>query len=155
MDKSLCTEKPFGLFNKAEAHISIVISLFTSENHREDDEPNKGICLHATQAVEKLLKGFIIYNNYKVRKIYNLDCLLETAKKIDPSFSDIANECLLLNGFTAVYHYCYRQPFTKKESIQIVKALKKISQFPPINAMRDLFDMVSGYNKMSDNEWEF
>ena len=152
MDKSFCTQKPFNLFRWAESDIKFVIILFTNEDYRVDDKPSKGICLWATQAVEKLLKGFIIFNNYKVGKMYNLDYLLETAKKINPLFSDIANECLLLNGFTAEYHYYYSQPVTRKESVQIIKASKRVYQFPPINAIRDLFSMMAGYNKKLDSK---
>ena len=155
MDKSLCTEKPVKLFARAEKLIGHVIVIVTSEDYQEDDELFKGLCLYATQAVEKLLKGFIIYNNYKAGKMYNLDCLLETAKKINSSFSDIANECLLLNGFTAEYHYYYSQPVTREESVQITKALKRVSQFPPINAMRDLFSMMAGYNKTLESKWNW
>jgi HEPN domain-containing protein len=44
------------------------------------------ICVHATQAVEKLLKSYIVNNGRTIEKTHNLDYLHEAATKIDTCF---------------------------------------------------------------------
>lgn len=45
------------------------------------------------QAVEKYLKGFLIYHGWELKKIHDLEVLLNEAIKIDPSFEDFSTAC--------------------------------------------------------------
>ena len=45
------------------------------------------------QAVEKYLKGFLIYHGWRLRKIHDLEALLSEAIKIDPSFEEFSIAC--------------------------------------------------------------
>ena len=59
MNKSLVTETADMLCNKAEKDIMTVDTLYTKPKYPEDLMYDI-ICFHATQAVEKFLKSFII-----------------------------------------------------------------------------------------------
>jgi hypothetical protein len=65
-DNSYVEETPDDLFINGVRDILAVRTLL-----------NGTFAFHALQAVEKQLKGFIIENRRKVRKIHNLDKLLE------------------------------------------------------------------------------
>jgi len=103
------------------------------------------ICFHTTQAVEKLLKGFIISNGKTVWKIHDLDSLHQTAAAIDVSFSEIKSECMLLNSFVENIKYSSKNQVSKQDLEKIIKSLEIICNFPPIKAMRDSFSKEHCY----------
>jgi HEPN domain-containing protein len=103
------------------------------------------VCFHATQAVEKQLKGFIIENTRKVRKIHNLDKLLEQASDIDNSFSAIEDECLLLNKYLPGVKYSNDKIITKNDINNIMKSLSAVNKFPPLKSLRDSISGKYGY----------
>ena len=45
------------------------------------------------QAVEKYLKGFLIYHGWKLRKIHDLETLLNEAINVEHSFEDFSITC--------------------------------------------------------------
>jgi HEPN domain-containing protein len=144
MDKSLVTENPEELYAAAEMDIKTVDSLLTKPKYPEDQMYNV-ICFHATQAVEKFLKGYIINKGKTVEKIHNLDILQKTAMKIDNSFSEILDDCLLLNEYGPQIKYSTRNQVTKQDMDKIIKSLESICNFPPIKAMRDKFSKEHNY----------
>jgi HEPN domain-containing protein len=156
MNKSLVTEPADMLCNKAEKDIMTVDTLYTKPKYPEDLMYDI-ICFHATQAVEKFLKSFIINNGKTVEKIHDLDILQEAAMKIDNSFSDIKNACVLLNTFIPNVKYDNEDPITKQDMEKILKSLKTICDFPPIKTMRNSFskehkyeivgEIITGQNK--------
>lgn len=46
-------------------------------------------CFHCQQAVEKLLKAFLISHNIEVKKTHNIEYLLSECSDIDKDFADI------------------------------------------------------------------
>jgi HEPN domain-containing protein len=144
MNKSLVTETPDMLCYKAEKDIMAVDTLYTKPKYPEDQMYDI-ICFHATQAVEKFLKGFIISNGKTVEKIHDLDILQESAMEIDASFSVIKNACVLLNTFAPNIKYDDEDPITKQDMDKIIKSLENICSFPPIKAMRDSFSKEHNY----------
>jgi len=144
MSKSLVTESADTLCNKAEMDIKTVDSLLTLPKYPEYQMYDI-ICFHATQAVEKFLKSFIISNGKMVEKIHDLDILQKSAMKIDNSFSEIKDECMLLNTFTPNIKYDDEDPITKQDMEKIVKSLNAICNFPPIKTMRDSFGKEHKY----------
>ena len=144
MNKTLVTESPDELYAVAEMDIKTVDSLLTKPKYPEDQMYNV-ICFHATQAVEKFLKGYIINNGKTVEKIHNLDVLQEAAMEIDISFSKIMDNCLLLNEYGPKIKYSTRNPVTKQNIDEIMKSLDSICNFPPIKAMRDSFAKEHNY----------
>ena len=103
------------------------------------------ICFHATQAVEKLLKSYIINNSKNIEKTHNLDYLHKVATEIDASFTKIKNDCVLLNKFGPIIKYSTRNSVTKQNINDIIKSLNAICNFPPIKAMRDSFGKEHKY----------
>jgi HEPN domain-containing protein len=57
------------------------------------------ICFHAQQAVEKYLKGFLARHDLHVRKIHDLEILLDDIKNIDQSFEELRESAVFLNQF--------------------------------------------------------
>jgi len=144
MNKSLVTETADMLCKKAEMDIMTVDTLYTKPKYPEDQMYDI-ICFHATQAVEKFLKSFIISNGKTVEKIHDLDILQKSAMEIDNSFSDIKNACVLLNTFVSNIEYDDEDPITKQDMDKIINSLENVCNFPPIKTMRDLFGKKHKY----------
>mgnify|MGYP005777457989 CR=1 FL=1 len=47
------------------------------------------ICFHAQQAVEKILKAFLVKNNIEFNKIHNLETLRKLSSTVDNEFNNI------------------------------------------------------------------
>jgi len=144
MNKLLVTETADMLCYKAEKDIMTVRVLHTKNFHPEDLMYDI-ICFHATQAVEKFLKSFIIKNGKTVEKIHDLDSLQKSAMEINSSFSDIKNACVLLNTFVPNIKYDDEDPITKQDMDKIIISMENICNFPPIKAMRDSFGKEHNY----------
>jgi HEPN domain-containing protein len=151
MDKDLVTETPFELFDKAESDVLIIDSHIKNKNIPEDWKYD-AICFHATQAVEKFLKGFIIDNNQDVKKSHDLGYLWNEAVKIDNIFNDIKDDCELLNNYTAWVRYSSHSPIEQHEFTAVIKSLKKVYSFGPIREIRDKFSMQESYRMLPNIE---
>ena len=151
MDKDLVTETPFELFDKAESDVLIIDSHIKNSNIPENWKYDN-ICFHATQAVEKFLKGFIIDNSQDVRKSHDLGYLWSEAVKIDNKFNDIKNDCERLNNYTAWVRYSSHSPIEQHEFIAVIKSLKNVYSFQPIQEMRDKFSRQEGYRMLPNTE---
>jgi HEPN domain-containing protein len=55
----------------------------------EKDMVTEAICFHSQQAVEKLLKAYLITRNIEFGKTHNLEFLLELCRKEDGEFDKI------------------------------------------------------------------
>ena len=149
MSKSHVTESAAILCIKAEKDIMTVDTLYNKPKYPEDIMYDI-ICFHATQAVEKLLKSFIINNGKAVEKIHDLDVLQESATKIDNSFSEIKNACILLNTFIPNIKYDDEDPMTKQDMDKIVKSLETVCNFLPVKTMRDFFSKKHNYKIVAE-----
>jgi len=47
------------------------------------------VCFHCQQAVEKLLKAYLIANGVHVRRTHNIEFLLAQCSEFDPAFAEI------------------------------------------------------------------
>ena len=56
-------------------------------------------CFHAQQAAEKYLKGFLAHHDLHIRKIHDLEVLLEDCSKISSSFAELQDSVRFLNQF--------------------------------------------------------
>jgi HEPN domain-containing protein len=151
MDNRWCTETPYELFDKAEADV-IVINSFIKDKDIPDNWKYDQICFHTVQAVEKFLKGFIIHNNYRIEKTHNLEHIWKVAVSIDVTFNNVQAECLVLNDYTSSVRYNSHTPIETQEFISVIKALKVVYFFLPIQQMRDEFCKQKGYRKLSNTE---
>ena len=149
MSKLFVTESADELISKAEKDILNVNVLLAQKFHPADLMYDI-ICFHATQAVEKLLKSYIISNNKTVEKIHDLDILQKTAMEIDNSFSKIMDNCLSLNEYGPKIKYSTRNQVTKQNIDEIIKSLNVICNFPPIKAIRDSFSKEHKYEIVAE-----
>jgi len=145
MDKSLVTESADELIYSAENDIICAVKLLAGTFHPADRMYHI-ICFHATQAVEKLLKGFIVSNGRKIEKTHNLDYLHQTSAAIDASFVKVGDDCLILNTYLPDIRYSgNRKQLTKKDIDKSIKSLKNICNFPAIKTMRLSFGKKHKY----------
>jgi len=145
-------EKPIVLFKKAEKNIAGIIGLLNDKSVPEDTH-YENICFNATQAVEKYLKGYIVDNNGKVKKVHNLDSINEIACNLNLKFKEILEACAKLNNYTADIRYSDKHEIEKHEIIDILKCLNKIYSFEPIASMREIFKKQEEFSVY--NNYEF
>jgi len=144
MAKSLVTESPEELTGMAERDI-VNIEVLTGKIFHPEDYMYNIICFHSTQAVEKLLKSFIINNGKTIEKIHDLDTLHQIAATIDVSFAEIKSECMLINTFVQNIKYSSKNQISKQDLDKILKSMNTICNFSPIKAMRESFSKEHSY----------
>ena len=95
----------------------------------EEGHPNP-VCFHAQQAGEKYLKGFLAYHDLHVRKIHDLEILIDDCGKIDKSFEELRDEAEFLNQFYTESRYPddYIE-FSVDDAEKAYEAAKKIKDF--------------------------
>jgi len=62
-----------------------------------------GFCLQ--QAVEKFLKAFLLANGWRLKRIHDLESLLEDALAYDPSLEPFREICAAVSGFYVAERY--------------------------------------------------
>lgn len=68
--------------------------------------PIEIICFHCQQAVEKALKGFLIYHNMpSVPRAHDLAELCKQCMVIDPSFEELLESCADLTVYSVKMRY--------------------------------------------------
>ena len=144
MDKLFVTETPDELLDKAEKDILNIKALLSQKFYPEDIMYDI-ICFHATMAVEKILKSYIIINGKNVEKTHDLSYLCKSAMEIDTSFKNISDDCASLNDFVPGRKYGDEVQISKKDMDNIVKSLDNICDFPPIKSKRDSFNEKHHY----------
>lgn len=70
-----------------------------------------GFCLQ--QAVEKFLKAFLLSKGWRLRRIHNLDALLDDAITYDTSLEEFRNVCQKIS----VFYFVERYPFLVETGI--------------------------------------
>jgi len=85
MGKEYVDDDPFALFKRAEGDVAGINALLKNKDVPEDFN-YESICFHATQAVEKFLKGFIVENKGMVKKTHKLDYVQNIAESINKYF---------------------------------------------------------------------
>jgi len=88
------------------------------------------ICFHAQQVGEKYLKGFLASRDLHVRKVHDLEVLVDDCKKIDPAFKELGKDAKLLNQFytQARYPADYGE-FSVQDAKDGCEAAKRIKDF--------------------------
>jgi HEPN domain-containing protein len=62
-------------------------------------------CFHAQQAVEKILKAFLLSRGRAVPRTHNLVALLDGAVELEPSVADLHEACSLLTPYAVDLRY--------------------------------------------------
>ena len=149
MNKSIVTESSDELISKAEKDIMTVKVLSVQKFYPEDSMYDI-TCFHATQAVEKLLKAYIIKNGLNVSKTHDIDHLQKIAMGIDTSFKNINKDFMSINEFVPDIKYSEQEPITKQNINKVIKSLETICNFPPIKTMRDSFSKNHNYKIVAE-----
>ncbi|AEF84152.1 hepn domain protein [Treponema primitia ZAS-2] len=98
---------------------------------------NEIICYLCSQATEKYLKGYLVYNDHEIENTHNLPYLNNLCLQYDNCFNDIKDECSLLNKFNNNIRYPdgieansndVNLSFKALENIINLEALKKLEQ---------------------------
>ena len=83
------------------------------------------ICYHCSQAVEKYLKGYLIYMDIEPKKTHDLVFLYNACKEKDNEFQSIKTICEFLNRFANDIRYPYRYE-TKEDDVNFcINVVKK------------------------------
>lgn len=85
---------------------------------------------HLQQAVEKFLKGFLISNGWKLRKIHDLEALLDDAARISPQLEKHRKLCQEITGYYLAERYpAISSPPTAKEVRSGYQKTKQLAQW--------------------------
>lgn len=99
--------------------------LFKNSGH------NDTICFHAQQAVEKHLKGYLIYKRVNPRAIHHLEELAKDCAKFDKGFLNFLDECLTLTRYYIETRYPSLVPieYSVEEAKEALKMAEEITKF--------------------------
>lgn len=86
-------------FEKGDKDIETATFLIQNKKSLED------VGFHIHQAVEKYLKGFLIFHGWELEKIHDLVRLLKEAEKIDESFKEFNQFAIYATGFYVESRY--------------------------------------------------
>jgi HEPN domain-containing protein len=68
------------------------------------DDP-EGAGYHLQQAVEKYLKGFLLSKGWKLKRIHDLEVLLNDALKFEKAFEKYRSLCQKITGYYIIDRY--------------------------------------------------
>ncbi|MGB9840219.1 HEPN domain-containing protein [Thermovenabulum sp.] len=94
-------------------------------------EGDKGIiCFHCQQAVEKYLKGYLIYKTGMLHDGHSLTKLCKKAYQFDNRFKNIIKDCAFLNQFYIETRYPAEDPLIVDEEdvIESIKIAERIME---------------------------
>lgn len=89
---------------------------------------NVGIAaFHLQQALEKYLKGYLLSRNWKLRRIHDLEELLDDAIKLKPSFETYRPLCQTVTEYYIEDRYPFNisSEFKKDELEKVISEAKK------------------------------
>ncbi len=96
----------------------------------KENGPTDSLCFHCHQAVEKALKGFLVFNKKEFPKIHDLIHLLNLCEKIDKDFENFKQETSFLNRFYIETRYPPEViVYSKKECQRAIEFSEKLTQF--------------------------
>ncbi|MBU0764531.1 MAG: HEPN domain-containing protein [Bacteroidetes bacterium] len=91
--------------------------------------PLEIICYHCQQCAEKLLKGFLAFNEEEIIKTHDLLLLNKICIKFDKKFSTIENHCLRLTDYSINIRYPASFQITEDDMELAIKDAEKIKDF--------------------------
>lgn len=98
MPKRKAAAYPAEWFEKAEQDLQRV----TRRLAEEDIEDG---AFHLQQAIEKFLKGYLISTGWKLKKIHDLEALLDDAVRMAPELEAYRELCQQVTGYYLVERY--------------------------------------------------
>jgi HEPN domain-containing protein len=98
------------------------------------------VCYHCGQAVEKILKAYIIAKTSELTKTHDLVSLITKCEQCSPDFGKFRNTCTNISTFSTI-RYPPQKNLTKQEMEETIKNTHEIVNF----AMAKLKEL--GYDK--------
>ncbi|KYK35776.1 MAG: hypothetical protein AYK18_12725 [Theionarchaea archaeon DG-70] len=92
----------------------------------DNDVELAGFCLQ--QAMEKFLKSYLLSQGWQLRRIHNLDTLLDDAVTYDASLEEFRSVCQKVSGF----YFVERYPFVVETGLteeDVRNSLEKVKEF--------------------------
>lgn len=89
---------------------------------RDHDPEMAGFCLQ--QAVEKFLKAFLLTKGWQLRRIHDLDALLDDAIEHDPSLEQFRHACQKITAF----YFVERYPFVMDSGLTELDVRESLEQ---------------------------
>jgi HEPN domain-containing protein len=92
----------------------------------DNDVELAGFCLQ--QALEKFLKSYLLSRGWQLRRIHNLDALLDDAVTYDESLEEFRSVCQKVSGFYFVerYPFVVEAGITKEDVYTSLEKVKKL-----------------------------
>lgn len=91
-------------------------------------ETTENVAFLIQQAIEKYLKGFLIYNNWELEKIHDLITLINYAIEIDKAFEEFIPPLRKITNFyfESRYLIAYEAEYTREEVTESLDEAKKL-----------------------------
>jgi len=142
----------FDYFISAQRDIMTISNTIESKRFSFEDNMET-VCRCASEAAEKMLRGYIIFNDPKadLKGNHDLSKLYEMSVKYEPAFKGIEDELIQLNHYTTDFRYSSRFKIEKHEVKECLKNLKYIYDFPPIKKLRDELNVEKNFIKLPEN----
>jgi len=95
-----------------------------------ENGPTDSLCFHCHQSVEKILKGFLVFNKKEFPRTHDLIHLLKLCEKLDTEFKNSKDEVLFLNRYYIETRYPPEiSVYPKEECKEAIKSAEKLTQF--------------------------
>jgi len=95
------------------------------------------ICYHCSQAIEKYLKGYLVYNDIVPERTHNLYYLNTVCSEIDKVFETIKKECAVLTRFSSDVRYPHKYEVTDGDVKFSIEAVEKIRNIELLKNIRE------------------
>jgi len=109
----------------AESDISVAHHLF--ETHQP--KPLEIVCFHTQQAVEKMLKCFLLTQNVAVPKIHDLQELCEICTEINKLFIELRHSIIILNRYSVMPRYPNELQIKERDAAEALEHADLIISF--------------------------
>lgn len=99
-------------------------------------------CYHTQQAVEKTLKGYLLYNDVEPPKTHNLVVLCQMCMELDPAFNVIMDDCAVLTLYGSITRYPSEIELDEDEAISAIRKAEIICEFS-VGLIPELKDLTN------------
>ena len=103
-------------------------------------KPHEIICYHCAQAVEKYLKGYLVYQNEIPEKTHNLTYLGRVCIDKDNNFTNVKYEFDFLNRYTNDIRYPHKYEVSENDVNFAISAVEKIQNIKPLIDLRKIIE---------------
>jgi HEPN domain-containing protein len=112
-------------FDIASEDLRSAAFLFDNMNPK----PVEIICYHCQQAVEKVMKGYLIDQDTEPPYIHDLEKLLHLCTEYDPSFDTLSEPCRKLTNYASAARYPSLIDIVETDAVLALKEADRIYAF--------------------------